>query len=201
MTKHAPFIMLPHAIYDSPIFAALKPIHIATLLLLIRKHNGHNNGNIPLGTREVEKRCHCGLATASRALKRLQLDGLITATYKGHLVPEIGRPDVATRWRLNFLEEKTLPRSTTDTSGRFSSGTSLAKPDRFSSGTSPRVPLEKQYKDNLTAEAEAEAMPVGDEHVSAAASPRHLTRPRNPVSARANRSLATKPNGSDGAGR
>jgi len=105
MTKHEPFIMLPHAVYDSPEFAALEPIHVALLLLLLRKHNGFNNGDIPLGTREVEKRCHCGHATACRALKRLETDGLITATYKGHLVPEIGRPNVATRWRLTFLEE------------------------------------------------------------------------------------------------
>jgi len=105
MTKHDPFIMLPYDIYDSAIFAALEPIHIAILLLLIRKHNGHNNGAIALGVREIEKRCHCSRATAGRALKRLQTDGLITVTYKGHLVPEIGRPDVATRWRLDFLKK------------------------------------------------------------------------------------------------
>lgn len=89
--------MLPHSLYDSPTFAALEPIHIAILLLLIRKHNGHNNGGIALGVREVAQRCHCGKTTASRAFTRLQKDGLISITYKGHLVPEIGRPDAATR--------------------------------------------------------------------------------------------------------
>jgi len=74
MTKHDPFIMLPHAIYDSPAFTALEPIHIAILLLLIRKHNGHNNGAIALGVREAAKRCHCGKTTAARALARLQQD-------------------------------------------------------------------------------------------------------------------------------
>jgi predicted transcriptional regulator len=92
------FIMLPYSAYDSPKFAALKPIDIAVLLLLIRKHTGRNNGNISLGVREVAIRCHCGKTTASQALKSLQDADLITATYKGHLVPEIGRPDVATRW-------------------------------------------------------------------------------------------------------
>jgi hypothetical protein len=150
MTKHDPFIMLPHTVYDSPAFAALDPIHITVLLLLMRKHNGHNNGSIALGVREVEKRCHCSRATAGRALKRLQTDGLITVTYKGHLVPEIGRPDVATRWRLNFLKEKTLPRLTREPSGRFSSETSLTKPVRFSSETSPRVSPQNQYIDYLT---------------------------------------------------
>lgn len=153
MTKHDPFIMLPYDIYDSAIFAALEPIHIAILLLLIRKHNGHNNGAIALGVREIEKRCHCSRATAGRALKRLQTDGLITVTYKGHLVPEIGRPDVATRWRLNFLKEtlkETLPRLAREPSGRFSGETSLTKSVRFSSETSPRVSPENQYIDYLT---------------------------------------------------
>jgi hypothetical protein len=105
MANHDPFIMLPHAVYDSPAFAALKPIDIAVLLLLIRKHNGHNNGGISLGLREIVSRCRCSMATAWRALKRLQDAGLITETYKGHLVPEIGRPDVATRWKLTFVDE------------------------------------------------------------------------------------------------
>jgi hypothetical protein len=99
------YIRLPHSVYDSPEFDVLKPIDIAVLLLLIRKHNGHNNGNISLGVREAAKRCHCGQTTVCRALKSMQDAGLITVTYKGHLVPEIGRPDVATRWRLNFVSE------------------------------------------------------------------------------------------------
>jgi hypothetical protein len=107
MIKRDPFIMLPYTVYDSPQFAALEPIHIAIFLLLIRKHNGQNNGSITLGVREAAKRCHCSQATACRALGRLQKDGLISITYKGHLVPEIGRPDVATRWQLNFLDKST----------------------------------------------------------------------------------------------
>jgi hypothetical protein len=114
MTKHEPFIMLPHAVYDGPAFATLKAIDIAVLLLLIRKHTGYNNGGISLGKREAARRCHCSEATAWRALYRLQKANLITATYKGHLVPEVGRPDVATRWKLNFLAESepsTKPRA------------------------------------------------------------------------------------------
>jgi DNA-binding IclR family transcriptional regulator len=101
--KNPPFIMVPHAIYDSPAWKTLLPIDIAVLLVLIRKHNGYNNGGIPLGIREVAKRLRCGPATAGRALNNLQVAGLISATYKGHLVPEIGRSNVATRWRLNYL--------------------------------------------------------------------------------------------------
>jgi IclR helix-turn-helix domain len=96
------FIMLPHAVYDSPEFESLKPIDIAVLLLMMRKYNGYNNGDIQLGVREVAHRCHCSLATASRALKSLQHAGFITLTYNGHLVRDFGRPNAPSRWKLNI---------------------------------------------------------------------------------------------------
>ena len=99
------FIKLPYAVYDSPAFETLKPIDVTVLLLLIRKHNGYNNGNISLGVREAAAKCRCGKASAQRALARLQQSGLVAITYKGHLVPEVGRPDAATKWRLNFVTE------------------------------------------------------------------------------------------------
>ncbi len=34
--------------------AALRPINIAVFLLLIRKHNGRNNGAIPLGVQPID---------------------------------------------------------------------------------------------------------------------------------------------------
>jgi hypothetical protein len=111
VTKHDdPFIRLPHAVYDSPAFATIKAIDIAVLLLLIRKHNGHNNGTISLGLREISRRCHCSLMTAARALDSLQKASLISLTYKGHLVPEFGRPDAASRWRLNFVTDASKPK-------------------------------------------------------------------------------------------
>ena len=104
MSEDNGFIKLPYPVYDSAV-ATLTPIEIKVLLLLIRKHNGRNNGNISLGVRETAKRCQCAQMTACRALKSLEQHKLITPTYKGHIVPEIGRPDVATRWRLNFVTE------------------------------------------------------------------------------------------------
>ena len=103
------FINLPYAVYNSPSFAALAPIDIAALLLLLSKRNGHNNGALALGVREVGSRCHCSQATACRALARLQKQGLITVVYKGHLVPEIGRPNAVTLWRINFVEDVSKP--------------------------------------------------------------------------------------------
>jgi hypothetical protein len=180
MTQHEPFIMIPHAVYDSPTFAALKPIDIAVLLVLIRKHNGHNNGAIPLGVRETARRCHCSQMTAYRALARLEKSELITAVYKGHLVPEIGRPNAATRWRLNFVRHGRFPSDTSrgearrfpsdtsehpneasgrfpnDTSGRFPSDTSGNEADRFSSDTSLGASPVIQSIDYLTT-----AKPIG----------------------------------------
>jgi hypothetical protein len=102
--KRQRFISLPHAVYDSPSFAALSPIDIAALVLLIRKHNGHNNGAISLGVREIAARCYCCKTTASKALQNLQRAGLVSLVHKGHLVPEFGRPNPASRWKLNFLD-------------------------------------------------------------------------------------------------
>jgi hypothetical protein len=99
------FIMLPHAVYDSPEFKVLSPTDIAVLLLLIRKHNGRNNGAISLGLTEAATRCRCSRPTALRALNNLQGGGLLKLIHKGHAVAQFGRPNVASRWRLNFVTE------------------------------------------------------------------------------------------------
>src|SRR5262249_27981577 len=98
------FIKLPHAVYDGQAFQALRPIEIAVLLLLLRKFNGYNNGAIALGVREAARRCHCSQMTACRALAHLQQTKLISATYKGHMVPEFGRSNASSRWRIDFVE-------------------------------------------------------------------------------------------------
>lgn len=99
-----PFIRIPKAAYDSPAFRSLRSVEVAVLLLLASKFNGHNNGALPLGIREAARRCHCSASTAHRALAGLQETGLIALTYRGHMVPEIGRPDAPTQWRISFLE-------------------------------------------------------------------------------------------------
>src|SRR5262249_9008205 len=113
---------------------------------------------IALGVREAARRCHCSQMTACRAFGRLQKDGLITATNKGHLVPEIGRPDIATRWKLNFLKKSAQVTSkpkgrgcfSNDTPVCFPGDTSPSPPVRFRADTSPRASLVIQSKDNLT---------------------------------------------------
>ena len=103
--KPPPFIKLPYSVYDSPEFATLLPIDIAVLLVLIRKHNGHNNGRISLGLKEIARRCNCSKGTAVNALVRLQKAKFIERTEKGHSVPKVGTPDIASRWRICFAAQ------------------------------------------------------------------------------------------------
>jgi len=200
MTKNEKFIKLPYEVFDSPEFKALEHIDIRVLLLLIRKYNGFNNGGIQLGVREVVNKCVCGMATASRSLANLQKNGLISATYKGHLVPEYGRPNVPTRWRLNFVPESSdmdgRKRFPNETAGCFSNGTSPPTPDRFSNGTSPRVPPEKRSIDNLTrTKSEGDGRTKGREAPSPAAPGDDLADSRQHPTAE--QSNPGKPNGKD----
>jgi hypothetical protein len=103
------FLYITHTVHDSPEFESLKPIDIAVLVLLLRKFDGFNNGRIPLGVREIARRRHCSMMTAWRALKNLEKAGIIELTRKGHMVPEPGRPDVATQWRVRFLPDAPKP--------------------------------------------------------------------------------------------
>lgn len=104
--KHPPFVMLPHAVMDSDGFASLSPVAIAVLLLLLRKHNGQNNGGISLGVREAARWTKCHQSTAGRALKELQPAGLISIVHKGHLVPLIAGRNIASMWHLDFINPK-----------------------------------------------------------------------------------------------
>jgi len=97
------FVMMRHSVFDTPEYALLSSIERDILWLLIRRFDGFNNGNIPLGVREVERWCKCSRTTACQAFKNLQTANFISLTYRGHLVPEIGRPNATSRWRVNHL--------------------------------------------------------------------------------------------------
>jgi hypothetical protein len=96
--------MMRHAMFDSPEYAALSPIEREILWLLIRRHNGSNNGAIPLGVREAASWCHCNQSTACRAFAVLKQTGFITVMDNGRLVRS--GDNRATRWRLNFLAQR-----------------------------------------------------------------------------------------------
>jgi len=96
--------MLRNAIFDSDRYRALAPIERDVLWLLIRRYNGRNNGGISLGAREAAAWYGCGKSTANRALQRLEEARFISPIHKGHLVPIASRENVATTWKLIFVE-------------------------------------------------------------------------------------------------
>jgi hypothetical protein len=103
--KNAPFVMITREIFDSDKYRALTPVERDILWLLIRRYNGRNNGGISLGAREAAAWYGCGKSTANRALQGLEKARFISPVHKGHLVPVAGRENIATMWRLNFVNE------------------------------------------------------------------------------------------------
>jgi hypothetical protein len=95
------FNKLPHRIFDSVEYRALQPIDRDILALLIRRHNGFNNGKIPLGNREAAIWWQVDQSTACRSLQRLERAGLVQCTDKGRRGPYGAR---ASRWLITFLQ-------------------------------------------------------------------------------------------------
>jgi hypothetical protein len=96
------FIPVVHSLFVSERYRALPPLARDILQLLMYHHDrGKNDGKVSLGCRAAANWYGVSHVTASRALKRLERDGFITAVHRGHLVPQMGRENVATAWRLN----------------------------------------------------------------------------------------------------
>lgn len=97
-----PFVMVPNYMFDSPAFRSLDRVARCLLLELIRRHNGHNNGEIALGQRDAAKAVGISkLLTIATAFRELEAKGFIEATAKGAFSNKLSR---ATEWRLTWLE-------------------------------------------------------------------------------------------------
>jgi hypothetical protein len=107
MTKGRPigerFAPLVWSIIDSAEFSDLSNVATRILVKLLRLHDGYNNGNIALGSREAARWAHCSQRTACRALSELVSARFITVVSKGHFVPQGVGKNIATRWRLNCV--------------------------------------------------------------------------------------------------
>jgi len=77
------FVMLTEHMMKTAAWAELKPTDIAVYLLIARRYNGRNNGNISLSVREASKLGHMAAGTAQKAFIRLQERGLIQCRKKG----------------------------------------------------------------------------------------------------------------------
>ncbi len=75
--KGRTFSMLRHDLMDSPAWLSLSPVAISVYTMVIRRFNGHNNGDIPLSCREVSERLKVSKDTASRVFDELLDKGFL----------------------------------------------------------------------------------------------------------------------------
>jgi hypothetical protein len=100
--KDACFTRLSHDIQDTPAWLFIAQSGAVPLLLdMWRRHNGHNNGQIPYSQREAEHRFGCSPKRAVRWFHDLQEAGFIVATYPGSFNHKTGERR-ARRWRLTM---------------------------------------------------------------------------------------------------
>ncbi len=94
-----PFIRVSHRLIDTPAFKRLSPSALKLLLVLWRRHNGRNNGEIPFGVRDARE---WGLlhSAAAAALEELRRYGFIECAEESNLCGRRAR-----RWLLT--EEST----------------------------------------------------------------------------------------------
>jgi len=111
-----PFFPVIRSLFNTDKYRALwtMPAALFVLQMLMQRHDHRkNNGLVSLSCREVAAWYQTSTMTAWRAFQRLQKDGFITEVHKGHLVPQVGRPNVSTLWRINFhpytSKEKAAP--------------------------------------------------------------------------------------------
>ena len=73
------FVAVPFDLMDAPAYSALSTTARAIMLLVIRNHNGHNNGRIRLSARDGE-RWGLDKNTTARGLKELTAAGFLINT-------------------------------------------------------------------------------------------------------------------------
>jgi hypothetical protein len=109
-----PFFPMRLRIFDSDQYRlGLTSFERDILDLMIRRHDDRTRDHIvSLGAREAADWYGYGKSQANHALQQLTKAGYITPVYTGHLVPVAGRPNIATKWRLNFLKPKVVANET-----------------------------------------------------------------------------------------
>ncbi len=99
-TKARPFVMIENRMQDSNAWRSLTPNARAVWLEIVRRHNGNNNGDIPLSCREAAELCNISANTAGRAFKQLQEHGFIKIAQYSDFRLKLKK---ATRWSLTHV--------------------------------------------------------------------------------------------------
>jgi hypothetical protein len=109
--KGPKFALINHATMDSPAWKSLGVVERATVLMIYHRHDGSNNGLIPLSVREVANELNIGKSTAAKAFDELQRCGFVRASIKSSFDWKVESGEFegrSTRWRLT--EEPTGPK-------------------------------------------------------------------------------------------
>jgi len=77
------FLLMSKRMFDSPAFRSLSSSSIIVYLLLVRRFNGYNNGEIALSCRDCAKYAKISRNTAQRAFFELQEKGFIKLEKQG----------------------------------------------------------------------------------------------------------------------
>jgi hypothetical protein len=71
------FVKLDHWLLNTEAWRSLSPAARALYVELLRRYNGHNNGEISLSVREAARILHIAKDTASKAFKELEAKGFV----------------------------------------------------------------------------------------------------------------------------
>ena len=93
------FVGLEHPMIDHPAFAALSGDAVKLLVLVCRRHNGENNGQISYSVREAAAVLRCTPNTAALKFKELVRFGFLAEESKGAFSVKFRK---ATEWRITF---------------------------------------------------------------------------------------------------
>lgn len=78
--RDAQFVKLDHGLLDTEAWGHLSPHAFKLLVAIWRRHNGHNNGEIPYSRREAMQLLGCGSHRASAAFRELTDKGFLKLT-------------------------------------------------------------------------------------------------------------------------
>lgn len=99
--KHTPFIKLHRGVTNSAAWKALTCEAKCLILLIWERHNGANNGTIPLSHREARKALGIGNTKTSKAFREAQAHGFIIERNKGSFDWKMGAGQGrATEWEI-----------------------------------------------------------------------------------------------------
>ena len=99
--KHTPFINLHRGVTNSPAWKDLNCVAKCLVLLVWERHNGLNNGTIPLSHREARKALGVGNNKTSQAFIDAKVRGFLIERSKGSFDWKVGAGQGrATEWEI-----------------------------------------------------------------------------------------------------